>query len=200
MEQTDEGLMRAVRDGDVRKLGVLFDRYHTTLFNFFCRMTGDRTVAEDLVQDVFFRMLKYRKTFRDEGSFARWMFHIARNARIDYVRKYPAEVPILQDGIERPSPAPFPGQQLERDQDHSLLNRALFELPQDKRELLVLVRYQELKYEQVAQLLNVDVGTLKVRVHRALKELREIFNRLSDERSECKPVRSVSAIARNLKQ
>jgi RNA polymerase sigma-70 factor (ECF subfamily) len=61
--------MRAVRGGDVARLGVLFERYHRALFDFLTRMTGDRAAAEDLVQDVFIRVLKYRATFRDDGSF-----------------------------------------------------------------------------------------------------------------------------------
>ena len=69
MQHTDERLMLAVRDGDVGKLGLLFERHHQTLFSFFCRLTGNRAIAEDLVQDVFFRVLKYRKSFRDDSRF-----------------------------------------------------------------------------------------------------------------------------------
>ena len=65
--------MRAVRDGDVSRLGVLFERYHLALFDFLSRMTGNAGVAEDLVQDVFVRVLKYRATFRDEGRFETWI-------------------------------------------------------------------------------------------------------------------------------
>ena len=70
--------------GDVARLGILFERYHRPLFDFLARMTGDRAAAEDLVQDVFIRILKYRATFRDEGSFETWIFRIARNARADW--------------------------------------------------------------------------------------------------------------------
>ena len=69
MTDTDEILMIAVRGGDVAKLGILFDRYHRALFDFFVRMTNSRAAADDLVQDVFFRMLKYRQTFRDDSRF-----------------------------------------------------------------------------------------------------------------------------------
>ena len=64
--------MRAVRNGDVARLGTLFERHHGSVFDFLCRMTGNRTVAEDLTQDVFVRILKYRATFRDEGRFETW--------------------------------------------------------------------------------------------------------------------------------
>src|ERR1051326_9239147 len=88
---SDEALMVSVRDGDVGKLGLLFDRYHRTLFDFFCRMLGNRAAADDLVQDVFFRILKYRKTYRDDSHFTTWMFQIARNARIDHFKKHRSE-------------------------------------------------------------------------------------------------------------
>src|SRR6185295_453488 len=99
MSETDENLMLSVREGEVAKLGMLFDRHHRSLFDFFARMTGSRTVAEDLVQDVFFRMLKYRETFRSDSRFKAWMFHIARNARFDYFKKRQAETPLPDDGI-----------------------------------------------------------------------------------------------------
>ena len=65
--------MRAVREGDLAQLGVLFERHAGGLFDFLSRMTGNRTAAEDLVQDVFVRMLKYRATFRDDGRFETWV-------------------------------------------------------------------------------------------------------------------------------
>jgi RNA polymerase sigma-70 factor (ECF subfamily) len=191
---TDEVLMLAVRDGDVGKLGQLFDRYHTTLFDFFCRMTGNRAAADDLVQDVFFRILKYRRTYRDESHFTTWMFHIARNARIDYFKKHRAEVLFPEEGFDLPSRGPFPSQQFEQEQEVTLLKRALLKLPDEKRELLILARYQELKYEQIADLLAVDIGTVKVRVHRAVKELREIFLKLSGERASCNVKKSETSL------
>src|ERR1043166_6427783 len=97
MNETDENLMLAVRNGDVSKLGVLFDRHHRSLYDFFIRLTGLRAAADDLVQDVFFRILKYRKTFRDESWFKAWMFHIARNARIDYYRSHQGEANLEDD-------------------------------------------------------------------------------------------------------
>lgn len=184
MQHTDERLMLSVRDGDVRKLGLLFDRHHQRLFSFFCRLTGNRSVAEDLVQDVFFRILKYRKSFREDSRFNTWMFQIARNARADFFRKHSSE-PSLQIDFDVADASPFPNEKLEREQESKRLNQALLELPSDKRELLVLARYQELRYDEIAELLNVDVGTIKVRVHRAIKQLREIFNKLSCEKNKC---------------
>jgi len=179
---SDEALMRAVRDGDLGKLGLLFERHHRALFDFLSRMTGDRTAAEDLTQDVFVRMLKYRGTFRDDGRFETWMFHIARNARADYFRRR-AAVELADEGVDAASEAPGPAQLLEQDEQTMLLRSALLQLGEDKRELIILARYRGMKHEAIADLLGVDAGAVKVRIHRALKELREIFLRLRGHHS-----------------
>ena len=195
MNETDENLMLAVRNGDVGKLGVLFDRHHRSLFDFFIRMTGRRNVADDLVQDVFFRILKYRKTFRDESWFKAWMFHIARNARVDYYRSRHGEA-ILEDdhAIALQSSSPLPGQELEHEQQAMLLECAMFKLAPDKREVLILSRYQDMKYEHIAELMGCEVGTVKTRVHRALKDLRDIFFQLSSEKPSCNVKKSGNSL------
>src|SRR5262245_58615955 len=186
MMETDEKLMLAVRDGDVGKLGVLFDRHHRSLCDFFVRMTGSRSLADDLVQDVFFRILKYRDTFRDESRFKAWMFRIARNARFDHYKKHEGETELPDETAQiLPSRSPFPGQNLEHEQQTLLLERALHKLAAEKREVLVLSRYHEMKYEQIAEVMGCEVGAVKVRVHRALKELRDIFMKLSSQRPPC---------------
>ena len=182
---TDEALMRAVRDGDLAKLGPLFERYHVPLFDFLTRMTGDRAAAEDLVQDIFMRILKYRATFRDVGSFETWLFRIARNARADYFRTRRRSEPLDDEAMEQPDAIPGPARQLEADRDRIRLRRALLLLREDKRELIVLARYQDMKYERIAELLGIEVGTVKVRIHRAVRELREIFFQLRDENQPC---------------
>jgi RNA polymerase sigma-70 factor (ECF subfamily) len=173
--------MLAVRNGDVAKLGTLFERYHVALFDFLRRTTGDRAVAEDLVQEIFVRILKYRRTYRAEDScFETWAFRIARNARADYFRKRSDPAPLSGDAFDVPAPDPSPARQLESRRESQALARAMMRLTDDKRELLVLARYHGMSHERIGQLLNVETGTIKVRVHRALKELRDIFRRLSD--------------------
>jgi RNA polymerase sigma-70 factor (ECF subfamily) len=114
------------------------------------------------------------------------MFHIARNARIDYYHKHQVETVLEDDGANIPeSTLPFPGHRLEEEQNRVLLECAMFKLSEDKREVLILSRYQEMKYEQIAELMGCEVGAIKVRVHRAIKELREIFLKLSSEKLPC---------------
>src|SRR5262249_16711517 len=155
--------------------GRLFDRYHVPLFDYLCRLTGSRHVAEDLVQEVFLRVLKYRATYRDGARFEPWVYSIARNARADYYSKRDATRPLSAEALEAPDTTPGPEGQLEAEGESGRLRRALMKLREDRRELLILARYRGMKHEAIGELLGVDSGTVKVRIHRALKELREIF-------------------------
>ena len=172
----DEELMLQVRDGVGEMLGVLFSRYQGPLFNFYCRMTGDRAISEDLVQDVFFRILKYRGTYQPGTPFRTWMYHIARNARIDQVKKQRPNK--HEEWKPEMSPSITPGDPVQSERETQLLHQALQKLPDDKREVLVLSRFQEMKYDQIAEVLGVEVGTVKVRVFRALQALRTIYQEL----------------------
>src|SRR5215470_5016737 len=97
MMSTDESLMLAVRNGELDQFAVLFERHHDRLFSFFYRMTADPPASEDLTQDVFFRMLKYRSSFGEDSDFRAWMYQIARNVRADHFRKRMAEAELPGD-------------------------------------------------------------------------------------------------------
>jgi RNA polymerase sigma-70 factor (ECF subfamily) len=171
----DAGIMSAVRDGRLEMLAVLFERHHVRLFNFFLRLTRDRERSEDQVQELFVRMLKYRHTFRSDGSFTAWMFQIARNVHHGHLRRARPELP-LDDLLDRePDPAEPVPRRLEREQDEDLLRRALERLPPRKRELLVLSRQDDLAYKDLAAMFECSPGALKVSVHRAVRDLRKAY-------------------------
>jgi RNA polymerase sigma factor (sigma-70 family) len=171
----DEELMLQVRDGDGEKLGVLFDRYHAPLFNLYSKIMGDRAASEDLIQEVFLKVLRYRRSYQPGTPFRPWIYQIARNARIDVLRKNPGRQvefePEMMPAVSRPDLA-------QQEQEADLLHRALRQLPEEKREILMLARFQELKYEEIAELLGCELNTVKTRIHRALRELRKVFRQL----------------------
>ena len=177
--------MAAVGAGEVSKLAVLFERHHRSLFRYFVSMNRNRELSEDLVQDVFFRMLRYRGSYDPEQSFTAWMYQIARNASIDNAQKRRAEVIGIDEIGERQtepvSTAPGPEESAASNQNLALLKRALERLPQDKRELLVLARFQGMKYEEIAMVLSCEVGTVKVRVYRAMRALEQTYFALEKE-------------------
>jgi RNA polymerase sigma factor (sigma-70 family) len=171
--------MQHVRDGDLRKLAVLFERHHRTLFQFFCRCNGgNRELSEDLVQEVYFRILRYRQTYDAKQPFTAWMYQIARNAKIDQLQKRRPEV--SHENEDFPSSSIRIDEKLSKAQELQLLRRALDLLPEEKREVLVMSRYQELKYEEIARILGIEVGAVKVRVFRAVRALGEIYTQLSE--------------------
>lgn len=181
---TDTELMENVRDGDIRQLAELFDRHHLKLYNFYLRLTGHRQMSEDLVQEVFFRILKYRRTFRGDGEFAAWMYHLARNVQRDNYKKWKNEQPSVEQFEDPAAPEPLAQEQLEQKEHGEILLRALALLPVEKREVLVLSRYQGLRYDAIAELLGCSVEAVKVRVHRAMNELRTKFFELSGENAD----------------
>lgn len=172
--------MLKVKSGDVEKLGLLFHRYSGRLFGFFYRMLGDAVTSEDLVQNVFMRMLKYRHTYSETGNFEAWAFHLARNIHKDHVRKnkryhWHEDMSSWEGKLKETNNQEV---QTVRSDELSTLESAMRTLVPEKRELLELTRFQKMKYDQVAQLLGVTESAVKVRVHRTLKELREVYLRL----------------------
>src|SRR5712671_3770623 len=133
----DEELMFLVRNGVVEMLGVLFDRYQSPLFNFYCKLTGDRSASEDLVQEVFYRILKYRKSYQSGMSFRSWMYQIARNARLDQARRQKPDAELEDESASSRMSAFTAGDAVEHDQEVELLPRALMQLAEEKREVLV---------------------------------------------------------------
>jgi RNA polymerase sigma-70 factor (ECF subfamily) len=169
----DNLIMTAVREGEVEKLAILFERHHLPLFNFFVRLTGNPAAGEDLVQDVFVRILKYRTSYEPPGPFAVWMYQIARNAHIDHLRRRRDRDHVPLDGqwAEAASPEPQPGEALEARRERTLIRKALDSLPENKREVLLLSRFRNLKYREIAALQGCSEGAVKTVVHRALKDL-----------------------------
>lgn len=180
---SDHELMLAVRDGELDALGELFERHHGPLFGFLAKLTGDRTAAEDIAQTVFQRILKYRHTYRDEGQFTAWMYHMARRCAADHFRRANA-APSATDPVnlqEHADDRPHAGDHATTRDDHALLHRALGRLQRDEREILLLSRFQELPFAEIAGILECSVGAAKVRAHRALRELRDIYFKLQKE-------------------
>jgi RNA polymerase sigma-70 factor (ECF subfamily) len=176
---SDADLMARVRDGDTARLADLFERHHRRLYGFFLRLTGDRGAAEDLVQEVFVRMLKYRHTFKPGAELGPWIYALARNAAADHWRARPRE---LSRDPEAPEPAaelPHPLDGLERREQSARLAAALARLHPEKRELLLLARGGELRYDGIGELLGCSVGAVKLRVHRAMKDLRTAYQALA---------------------
>lgn len=174
--------MLAVRDGELDALGELFERHHQPLLGFLVKLTGNYTAAEDITQIVFQRMLKYRHTYRDDGSFTAWMYHLARRCAADHFRKSSAAPHATDpsDLNEHADERPHAAQNAAVRDDQALLRAALGQLDHDAREVLLLSRFQGLSFAEISGILGCSVGAAKVRAHRALCHLREIYFKLQN--------------------
>jgi RNA polymerase sigma-70 factor (ECF subfamily) len=170
----DDALMHHVAAGDVAKLGILFERHHRRVHAFFARLTGAPALAEDLTQEVFMRILRYRTTFRGDAPFSAWMYRLARNVASDHFARRRALTEPLAEAAEPVSSEPLASEALEHGERLARVRRSFRELAPEKRELLVLARFQGLPHAEIAEILGCSAGAVKVRVHRALRELRAL--------------------------
>ncbi|TMM58668.1 sigma-70 family RNA polymerase sigma factor [Maribacter algarum] len=169
MEQlTDEILMAKVANGNLDLLKILFERHHKHVFNFLHKMCGDRMLSEDITQEVFYKLMKYRTSYND-GKFVSWLFTIARNSLNTHFRR----VSNKTEDIETIDYKVAVHEEVK--QDYSDLHLAINKLDASDRELVILNRFQEIKYEELAEIVGSTPGAVKTKVSRALKKLRAIY-------------------------
>lgn len=175
--------MLQVKAGEIDQLGLLFERYHQVLFHFFYHLHEDATASQDLVQNVFVRILQYRHSFRGEGEFKTWMFHIARNVGNDYLRQRGRRrtdtVEAWQDQIR--DRQPDRSQSMIEAEEKQQLRKALGRLTPEQREIIIMSKLQGMKYRDIGEVLNCPEGTVKVKVFRALKALKKQFDHLENQ-------------------
>lgn len=174
---SDNALMVKVKNGDLDKLGLLFERYKKILFGFFYNINHDASLSEDLVQNTFMRILKYRNGFKGDGEFKVWMFHIARNVSHDHFRKYKMKE---TDNVESWSDrlgdsAKNRDEDIMHNEDMLMLQAAMRKLDQEKREVLTMSKLEGMKYKQIGEVLSCSEGAVKVKVFRALQALKEEY-------------------------
>jgi len=170
----DETLMLNVKNGNLSGMAVLFERYHLRLFNFFLKMGLKREASQDLTQNLFYRMIKYRHSYRTGSSVKSWIYQIARNLHADYCNQQKKDYDLFMQTETYPDVTAdltevFPEEDFER------LENAFSKLNNAQKEIIVLSRYQGLKYEEISSLINQSVPAIKVAMHRAMKQLKTIF-------------------------
>jgi RNA polymerase sigma factor (sigma-70 family) len=172
---TDELIMEAVKNGNLQQASVLFDRYHKKIYNFLARMTMDRELAEDLTQNVFLRIIKYRSSYREGNRFESWIYQVARNIFSDHYQSSKNQKSGFID-VEKMGDTIIDHEDGARQEEREkILHRSMALLSADQRELLVLTRFQHMKYEEVAVIMETSVANIKVKVHRAIAKLREHY-------------------------
>jgi len=178
---SDEQLIQWVADGDASCLGTLFERHHRSVYQYCLQLTRSPAVAEDLVQDVFLKLLQKAASFRGDGSCKAWIFHIARNVAFDYLRRE-RRVTVDEGGDENPDRLVdhrSTEQVAAAEQNLSLVARALAEIPAAAREVIWLGRFVFEDYDDLAGALGCTVSAARVRMHRAMQQLNSTFTRMN---------------------
>ena len=180
---SDSSLMLEVKSGKVDKLGLLYERHKRRLFGFYYQMNKNPSLCEDLVQSVFERMLKYSHTYTTESNFISWMFQIARNINYDHFKKTKRtrnhkDITEISDRIEDNNGVE---KEIEFLEDTSTLNKALNRLSSEKKEILILSKFKELKYSEIGSIIGCSEGAARTKAHRALNDLRTIFLKLEKQ-------------------
>ncbi|WP_158826908.1 RNA polymerase sigma factor [Mucilaginibacter lacusdianchii] len=170
---TDEALMICIKNDDLSKVALLYERYKQRLLQYFAyRSFSDRDVSKDLVQQVFLRVIEYRKSFKDEGNFKVWLYAIAANVNRQEIKYQMQRKDSLFAYSEEYSYV------MEND-DYKIVHQILKKLPEQYGEVLMMSKFWRMKYEEIAALKECSVGVIKTRVYRAMQLLKEAYFKLT---------------------
>jgi RNA polymerase sigma-70 factor (ECF subfamily) len=171
--------MLEVKAGETQKLGLLYERHKKALYGFFYKMCRSSSTSEDLVQTVFIKILKSKHTFIGDGKFTTWMYHIARNALHDHYRKNKKQLlNVVEEKADQVPSEIDVENQFDTEQTINQLFEAIDLLSNEKRELLIMSRFENIKYKEIGEIMGCSEGAIKMKIRRTLIELRDIFNRI----------------------
>ena len=184
MLRSDEELMLSCRDGDEGAFETLYRRYEKPIFSFIYRMVLSAEDAEDLCQETFFKVVRAKKKYRASAKFKTWLFHIALNLCRDRIRrmKFRSHLslnsPVFSQDSEQIQlrqsvcdPSSDPTKRVQTDEMNTLVRRAFIKLPEQERTVVILRQYHDLKFSEIADIMNCPVGTAKSLNHRGREKL-----------------------------
>ena len=169
--RSDASLVQAARSGDHQAFGELVCRYSQGVIHVVYRMCGDPDLAEEAAQEAFIRAWQYLPTYKPALSFRSWVYRIALNAALDDLRRQRPQTDV--EDVELPAQQGNPEQIVEQQQRSAQVQRALQALPSESRAALVLREYEGLSYREIAEVLNIPLGTVMSRLNYARTQLRQ---------------------------
>jgi RNA polymerase sigma-70 factor, ECF subfamily len=181
---TDAELLRRYLDGQSEAFGELVERYQTSLYGFLVRFTGNRTLAEDVFQETFLQVHHSAAGFDLARPFRPWLYTVAANKARDALRKKnrrqaaPLDATLTNDtGTSYadllPDELPGPEEISSNREARQAVHDMIAELPEHLREVLVMCYFNELPYKEIAEALSIPVGTVKSRMHAAVRAFAE---------------------------
>ena len=188
-QKDDAALLAAIQDGELGAFNALVGRHQRSLINFFYHLCWDRQGAEDLAQEVFLRVYSHLDRYEPQAKFTTFLFRIARNLWIDKMRSAAVHGKPLSLQAERggggeggslqervASRVPSPVEILAREEQQNALRRAIDQLPDEQKAVVILSEIQGMKYQDIGEILGVPVGTVKSRMHTAMDKLKDLLS------------------------
>jgi RNA polymerase sigma-70 factor, ECF subfamily len=191
-DDSDEGLMLAYRDGDVRAFEVLVTRHRKPIYNFILRFVRDAAQAEDVMQETFLRVIKGAEAYQRQAKFTTWLYTIARNLCVDASRRGKhrkaasldapvggdedgaALIDMVSDGKHGADRHAIDGELRVR------MQKAIASLPDEQREIFLLREMADLQFNEIARVVGCPENTVKSRMRYALEKLREALEEYRD--------------------
>jgi RNA polymerase sigma-70 factor (ECF subfamily) len=178
----DNRLITECREGKTAAFGELVSRYQDRLYNTVLRLVDNAEDARDVVQEAFLHAYQSLHSFKGDSLFFTWLYRIAVNTAISMKRKQRHILRIQPTGDEKKTIDPFdpsetnrPGHAIEMAEEERKVHEALGKLSAEHRAVLVMKDMEGMKYEEMAEILGVPVGTIRSRLHRARLEMRDVF-------------------------
>ncbi len=194
-ELSDEQLMVRYQRGDAKAFEVLLNRHYQPVFNFLFRYTGNRATSEELLQDVFTRVIRGAKEYRQRAKFTTWLYTIARNITIDHARKQKfrrhqsLDQPVgsddeggarMIDRVQDEHPSGMADRRLGDSQFKRALHEALEQMNEDQRLVFTLREFQHLSFKEISKVVKAPENTVKSRMRYALEFLRDALREHAD--------------------
>jgi RNA polymerase sigma-70 factor (ECF subfamily) len=183
MDQDDTDLFPGWQSGDPAAFAALVRHWQQPIARFLFHLVGHKELVQDLSQEVFLRAFLAAPRYREQGEFSAWLYRIALNVARDRARRIRLNV---QSMTEVPGADLSPGERCEQQETSALVSRAIAELPEHLRVVLILRHYENMNFEQMSRMLGTPASTLKSRFAAALERLRDRLRVLAPDNEESK--------------
>jgi RNA polymerase sigma-70 factor, ECF subfamily len=180
-DASDGAIIKAIARSDRHAMAVLYGRHHVRVYRFALRVTGDATLAEDVVSEVFFEVWRHADRFKSRAQVSTWLLAIARNKAVTAVRRR-SDQQLDVATLEIEDPADDPEVLINKSDRSEAIQRCLSQLSAVQREIIDLVYYHEKSVGDVAKIVGVPASTVKTRMFYARRRMKEILEAAGHDR------------------
>lgn len=174
-ELSDEELVALISKGNHAAFEIIVKRYQTRILKFVIRFLNDKSIAEDITQEVFIRLFESASSYKSQAKFRTWFFKIVTNSCLMYKRKLAPEIKLSLEAM--PSKQRTPDSQLESIETRVAIEKAIKNLSPQQRLALILNCFEDLSHKEIAEIMEISVGTVEQHIHRAYLNLKDTLSK-----------------------